>query len=408
MPKKSHGIIRARGLCSRCKKHFVEVRGIGYICPDHETVPKKLYIDLFWKGKRIRTYSDRSGQVIDTYARAQEVLDAIRNEIKIHAFDPDLYIQVEAKKFWTETLLDRFEADRITRISPKYRNTYKQSIRVARQYWKVMDVREIRKIHLLDFIKDCRERYPQWSDKSLKNHTDVFKTFLNYLHNDLEVIKTVPPFPKVEYAEKRFKWVSGEDQIKLYKLVPDRHKPIIAFLFLHGTRPGEARALKCKDVDLEHKSITVSATFSKNVYMPRRKGKRAKPYVIPIHAEMYDYIADRVKSSLPEAFLFPNPATGRPYIESVLPKIWKKVRTAAGIGPFELRLYDAARHSFASQLVNAGTSLFFVSQALGHSNAKTTERYSHADLEKLRANLSAISLRSVPSLVKKGKAENQE
>ena len=410
MPSKSHGTIRARGLCPKCRKKFPEIPGVGYVCAEHETIPKRLYVDLFWKGKRIRIYSDKTGLVLDTYSRAQEVLDTIRNEIKTYSFDPDIYIQAEASKFWASNLLDRFARDKIESISPKYKNTYRQSIRIAREFFKTQDVREIKKINIIDFIKDCRVKYPHWADKSLKNHTDVFKTFMNYLRNDLEVIKIVPPFPKIEYAEKTFKWVSGEDQIRLYEMVPDRHKPIFAFLFLHGTRPGEARALKCKDVDLEHRSITISATFSKNVYRKRRKGKRSKPYILPIHPEMYDYIADQVRSSHPEAFVFNHPGTGRPYIESILPKIWKVVRKKAGIGPYELRLYDAARHSFASQLVNSGATLFFVSKALGHSTQKTSERYSHADLEKLRTNLSAISLKSkktvaIPTLAKKKKEE---
>ena len=408
MPPKSHGAIRARGLCPRCKEHFVEVRGIGFICPQHETVPKKLYVDLFWRGTRIRIYSDRTGQVIDTYPRAMEVLDAIRNEIKTYTFDPKDYIQVEASQFWASNLLNRFETTKLPTISPKYKNTYRQSIRVAREYFRNMDVREIRKLNIIDYISDCREKHPNWSDKSLKNHVDVVKTYMNYCRTDLEIIKVTPPFPVIEYAEKRFRWVSGEDQIKLFQLVPDPHKAIFGFLMLHGCRPGEARALKCRDVDLEHRSITISATFSKNVYRLRRKGKRSKPYMLPIHPEMLDYITERVRGNLPDAFVFPHPVTGRFYIESVLPKIWKKVRDQAGIGPFELRLYDASRHSFASQLVNSGTSLYFVSQALGHSNAKTTERYSHADLEKLRANLGAISLRSVPSLSDRRKSENQE
>ncbi|HME43050.1 MAG TPA: tyrosine-type recombinase/integrase, partial [Syntrophorhabdales bacterium] len=115
--------------------------------------------------------------------------------------------------------------------------------------------------------------------------------------------------------------------------------------------------------------------------------------IIPIHPEMYDHIADRVKSALPEAFLFPHPDTGRNYYESALPKIWEGVRTQAGIGPYELRLYDASRHSFASQLANSGTTLFHISKALGHSTQKMSERYSHQELEKMRANLSKISLR---------------
>jgi integrase len=390
--KKSQGAVRAKGTCPRCGEKFSEVKGIGYICLEHETVPKKLYVDLPWKGRRIRIFSDKTGHVLDTYDRAEEVLKTLHYEIRNHIFDPNKYIKAEASKFWAANLLERFEKEKIDNIAPKYKTTYRQSIRVAKEFFKIQDVREIRKLDITDYVKDCRKRYPKWSDKTLKNHVDVFKTFMNYLHRDLELISTVPPFPAIDYVEKTFKWVSGEDQIKLYEMVPDRHKAIIAFLMLHGCRPGEARALKCKDVDLEHACITIAATFSKNVYRLRRKGKRARPYIIPIHAEMYEYIMDRVKNSHPESFLFPNPNTGRFYGESVLPKIWKVVRDQAGIGPFELRLYDASRHSFASQLANSGTTLFFVSKALGHSTPKMSERYSHADLEKLRTNLSAISL----------------
>ncbi len=133
--------------------------------------------------------------------------------------------------------------------------------------------------------------------------------------SDLEVITIVPPFPVIDYVAKTFKWVSGQDQASLYEMVPDQHKPIIAFLMLHGCRPGETRALKCKNVDLVHGLITIAATFSKNVYRPRRKGKRAKPYNIPLHPEMREYAADRVSNSHPESFLFPDPGTGRPYGE---------------------------------------------------------------------------------------------
>jgi hypothetical protein len=52
------------------------------------------------------------------------------------------------------------------------------------------------------------------------------------------------------------------------------------------------------------------------------------------------------------AFLFINhgQAAGRHYTQSALEKVWKKVRQAARLGP-ELRLYDATRHSFASNLL---------------------------------------------------------
>ncbi len=42
----------------------------------------------------------------------------------------------------------------------------------------------------------------------------------------------------------------------------------------------------------------------------------------------------------------------------------------------DVRIHDL-RHTFASNLVNAGHSLFVVSRALGHANIVQTARYSH-------------------------------
>lgn len=72
-------------------------------------------------------------------------------------------------------------------------------------------------------------------------------------------------------------------------------------------RPGEARVLKCKDIDIDSESITIHATFSKDDYMPRRKGKKAKPLIIPIHPEALDYLKARKSEAIGEAWVFPNP-----------------------------------------------------------------------------------------------------
>ncbi len=392
------GIIRAKGVCPTCGAKFTEIPGVGYICPEHSTRPKRCFVDLHWKGERIRIFCNKAGEPLEGYKQAETVAKTIEYEIEHYSFNPEMYIKAELSKFWATNLLDRFEKDKVKELAPSYKRAYRQAIRIAKTFFGIKDVREIRKVDIINFIADCRQRYDKWGGKTLKNKVDVFKTFMNYLQKDLEVINSVPPFPTIEYSEKAFKWVSAEDQVRLYNMVPDQDKPLIAFLMLHGCRPGEARALKCKDVDLEHGAITVTATFSENTYRPRRKGKRAKPYTIPIHPEAYDYIADRVRASLPEAFLFTNPNNGKPYSEKVIERIWHSVREEAKIAAGELRLYDATRHSFASQMANSGITLFHVSKALGHSTPKMTDRYAHADIEKMRANLSKITLKTVTTL----------
>jgi site-specific recombinase XerD len=116
------------------------------------------------------------------------------------------------------------------------------------------------------------------------------------------------------------------------------------------------------------------------------------------------FLTERVKNNLPEAFIFSNPRTGRPYTESSLDRVWRGVRDDLDIKG--IRLYDATRHSVASQLVNSGSSLFKVSKLLGHSTIKMTEKYAHEHVESLRSDLEKLSLKrtvTVPRLSPKAK-----
>ena len=228
---------------------------------------------------------------------------------------------------------------------------------------------------------------------------DVFKAFLNYLKNDLEMITVVPKFPDIEIDIKPIKWFSQETQIGIFEIMPEWAKPIVSFMMLHGCRPSEARALKCKNVDLRSKSITISATFSGTVYREKRKGKKSRPVTIPIHPELYGYISSRVKNNLPESFLFVNPHTGRAFGKNGLGRMWARLRTKTGISE-DVRLYDATRHSYGSILVNNGTSIYKVSKLMGHSSVKMTEKYAHVDMENLRYDIEKLSLNRQQTVIK--------
>lgn len=265
------------------------------------------------------------------------------------------------------------------------------------------DVRDLRKLDIVNY-----QNYLEASGiraKYQKNYLGLFRTFLNWIRADLELLDQVPAFPVVQVPVRPYRWISSEDQIKLVDQIPSEDRPVIEFLMLHGCRPAEARALRVRDLDLRQERVTISSSYSGRVLRDQRKGRGAHPYTIPIHPESMPFIRERCTSCLPGAFVFVNPRTNTPYSDEALQRIWRAMRAKAGISA-DLRLYDATRHSVATQLRLAGVPLPDIKDQLGHTDIRSTMRYAHGDIKNLRANLEKLSLRKVEKLGAKAATRN--
>jgi len=83
-------------------------------------------------------------------------------------------------------------------------------------------------------------------------------------------------------------------------------------------------------------------------------------------------------------YVVPNPKTKEPYVSVFYS--WNTARKQAGLP--EVRMHDL-RHSMASNMVNSGRSIYEVAKVLGHTQLKTTQRYSHLNQETLLAAVDA-------------------
>ncbi len=188
----------------------------------------------------------------------------------------------------------------------------------------------------------------------------------------------MPSFPTISIPEPKWKWLSEEQQAEIFKHIPKDDLPIFVFMSLHGVRPGEARALKVSDVNFNNQSITIQRAMTRNI-ITTTKNKKIR--VIPIHPDFIDNLKKLCQNKLPSAFVFTYSKTKRNYSETVLRTIWKKATKKAGI---EITMYEALRHSWASQRVGK-VPLYLISKALGHSDLKVTQRYAHTNIDDLRA-----------------------
>ncbi len=381
------GSIRTRERCPVCREKFDHIERLGLFCPKHKTIPRTFYISIYFPGH------GKFRRAVNSYRDGLDLLGKLNWEMKNHTFDPSRYVREQVERFYVCNLLDEFRAFKEKDLAPSYRGQYFLAIQRMKENLGTKDIREVNNLDLAGFKEGMGSGV--LSPKTIKNHVDLLKTFIRWVRAYKGIdVRNATLWPRVEVPAPSFRFLTRLDQIKLYELVDPEDRPIIGFLMLHGCRPAEARALKIKDVDWPSRTITISATFSKGIYREHRKGRGTKPYQVPIHPESADFIGQRVRECLPGAWLFINPRNDRPYHESALRRLWDRVRKAAGLDK-TLRLYDASRHSVATQLRASGISLSDIKDQLGHSDLRTTEKYAHGNMENLRANLGKLSLKKV-------------
>ena len=150
---------------------------------------------------------------------------------------------------------------------------------------------------------------------------------------------------------------------------------LVKLLIFTGARLSEVLGLRWDQLNLQRgiARLGESKTGAKNIYLtePALEILRAIP--------RFDNVP----------FVLPSDRDGTHY--SGAQKAWRRIRTLAELP--DVRLHDL-RHTHASEAVSAGESLYIVGKILGHSQAGTTQRYSHLAEDPIReaANRTATRL----------------
>jgi integrase len=173
-----------------------------------------------------------------------------------------------------------------------------------------------------------------------------------------------------EVARERF--FSQPELAAISDALAKFHSPAadcVRLIMLTGCRPAEALKATWNEFDSE------PGFWCK----PSAHTKQRKAHKLPLSPPAIELI-DRLRTTRKGKWVFPGDKPGEHLV--ALFHVWHTVRDHAGLGK-DARLYDL-RHTFASVGAGGGLSLPIIGRLLGHTQARTTQRYAHLADDPLR------------------------
>lgn len=205
------------------------------------------------------------------------------------------------------------------------------------------------------------------------------------------------PTPRAR-QKKRFDRLSSDQIQDLFRAdLHPRNRYLFEVMYGCGLRKGEALGLQISDLCLNSELASVfkcplPRSAGRHVHVRRRlndNGSFAKSHrerIVPLaprtvlafeawQAWAYEHAPEAARS-VHIAVSLEGPTRGRALTPSGFNSMWStqvhRIPTLLGANPHLLR------HTFASELLDAGVDLLVVQELLGHASPKTTELYTHA------------------------------
>ncbi|MGC4023244.1 MAG: tyrosine-type recombinase/integrase [Cyclobacteriaceae bacterium] len=180
--------------------------------------------------------------------------------------------------------------------------------------------------------------------------------------------------------EKRLPEVLSQEEItSLFSVIRNiKHKAMLMMIYSAGLRRGELLRLRKSDVDF----------YRKVVFIKGSKGRKDRQSLLARSLE--PILQEYLEQYKPQYWMFEGEKGGM-YGERSIGRVLESYCTKANISK-EITLHTL-RHSFATHLLEAGTSTRYIQELLGHESPLTTEIYTHVSklsLSKIQSPLDHI------------------
>lgn len=223
------------------------------------------------------------------------------------------------------------------------------------------------------------------SGKTIENHRSALKGFFDFMVMYGEVKNNPVMAIKRRHMPQELPVYLPDDEIELLIKLAEQEKIVneITIALNTGLRMNELRNLQWRDVDINHKQLTVKGRYSKN--------KRAR--TVPLNQKAIDAFSDQKQKYGKFTYVFPGGKGGvhgrniwtentlRSYkwwLRLSLDRIREKIPTIASLPKGRTcRGWHIMRHTFATKLARVGVDLFKIKDWMGHKKVETTIQYVH-------------------------------
>ncbi len=205
-----------------------------------------------------------------------------------------------------------------------------------------------------------------WALRFLYEHVLGWRGFLDNVSRPKEV--------------KRLPAVANRQEIMEFFAAISNFKYRVMLLVAYdtGQRAAEIARLRVTDIDSQRMLIRV------------RQGKGRKDRYVKLSMPLLKDLREYWLARQPEEWLFPGRTPGKSIHPAVLTNACRAIRKETGIR--KAITPHMLRHTFATELLDAGVDIRRIQMLLGHRSLTTTAIYTHVSQEGLRETPSPLEL----------------
>jgi integrase/recombinase XerD len=255
------------------------------------------------------------------------------------------------------------------------RNTYIAQFKLFLQFHKAVPPAELNQEQVRDYILHLREKR-KLSKSSQNQAINAIKFYYEkVLAQDRKIYALDRPM-----RDRSLPIVMSEEEVWRILNVEQnpKHRLMLMMIYSAGLRRSELLNLRRGDIDVDRGIIFVKGG----------KGKKDRQTILA--KSVLPLIENYLRATTTNYWFFEG-EKGKAYSASSLQSIFRRAVRKAGIEK-EVHLHTL-RHSFATHLLEAGTSTRYIQELLGHDSPITTEIYTRVTrvaLEKIKSPLDRI------------------